>query len=138
MSAAPVEDPTAVIGRRVGAAIIDVALFAAAYLGLVASGGGQVARSALSIGWVLAVHVVLTGIVGWTPGKRALGLRTVGEDGGPPGIGRALLRTLLLAVDLQPCGVPAVGLITALTTVGHRRVGDMAAKTSVVSATSSA
>jgi uncharacterized RDD family membrane protein YckC len=132
------EDPTAVIGRRAAAALVDLLLFAVAQVGLFAAGGGQIARSALSIVWVLAIPVVLTGLVGWTPGKRALGLRTVGEDGEPPGIGPAALRTLMLLVDLQPCGLPAVGVITALTTVGHRRVGDMAAKTNVVSATASA
>lgn len=81
-------------------------------------------------GFVLLV--LLQGLTGWTPGKLVTGLRTVKEDGRPPGIGKALIRWLLLVVDGQPCGIPLVGFICALTTQGHRRVGDMAAKTFVV------
>ena len=54
------------------------------------------------------------------------------EDGSVVGIPKAFIRWVLLLVDGQPCGIPLVGFITALTTQGHRRVGDMAAKTFVV------
>lgn len=91
-------------------------------------GGAQLAGLALSF----LILVVLQGLTGWTPGKLLLGLRTVREDGRPAGIGRAALRWVLLIVDGQPCGLPLVGFITGLTTKGHRRVGDMAAKTFVV------
>lgn len=93
-------------------------------------GGAQLAGLGLS----LLVFVVLQGLTGWTPGKLLLGLRTVREDGRPAGIGWAALRWVLLVVDGQPCGLPLVGFITGLTTKGHRRVGDMAAKTFVVRA----
>lgn len=87
----------------------------------------------LGLGLALLLLVVLQGLTGLTPGKALLRIRTVGEDGRPPGVGRAAGRWLLLAVDTAPWFVPLVGLITMLTTVGHRRVGDMAAKTFVVS-----
>jgi uncharacterized RDD family membrane protein YckC len=80
------------------------------------------------------LHVLLQGVTGWTIGKLVTGIRTVQEDGSVVGIGRAFLRWLLLVVDGQPCGLPLVGLITAGTSTGHRRVGDMAAKTYVVRA----
>lgn len=80
------------------------------------------------------IAVVLQGLTGWTPGKLVMGLRTVQEDGSTVGIGKAFVRWILLIVDGQPCGLPLVGLITAGTTTGHRRVGDMAAKTYVVRA----
>ncbi len=76
--------------------------------------------------------VVLQGFTGWTPGKLVTGIRTVREDGRPPGFVKALLRWLLWIVDGFPYFLPLVGFITGLTTVGHRRVGDMAAKTFVV------
>jgi uncharacterized RDD family membrane protein YckC len=82
---------------------------------------------ALSIGLL----VVLQGLTGFTPGKLITGIRTVRHDGSAPGIGRAALRWILLLVDSLPC-IPLVGFITALTSTGHRRVGDMAAKTLVV------
>jgi hypothetical protein len=82
----------------------------------------------------LLILVLLQGLTGASVGKAIAGLRTVGEDGQRPGIGKAFIRTLLWAVDAAPWLVPLVGLITGLTTTGHRRVGDMAAKTFVVRA----
>src|SRR3546814_9866866 len=84
--------------------------------------------------WVanLAMLVVLQGLTGWTIGKLITGLRVVGEDGRAPGLGKALLRWVLWVLDGFPYVLPLVGGIVALTTVGHRRVGAMAAKTFVV------
>lgn len=52
--------------------------------------------------WTLAVFVTLVvltvGTVGFTPGKRIVGLRVLAEDGGRLGIGRVVLRTVLLAL----------------------------------------
>lgn len=78
--------------------------------------------------------VVVQGLTGWTIGKLLTGIRVVRADGRPPGIGKALVRWVLWVVDGQPCGLPLVGFITGLTTTGHRRVGDMVAKTFVVRA----
>ncbi len=79
----------------------------------------------------LLLLVVLQGLTGWTIGKLLMGLRTVREDGSRLGIGKAFVRWLLLLIDALPC-IPLVGFILVLTTQGHRRVGDMAAKTFVV------
>lgn len=76
------------------------------------------------------IHAVLQGVTGMTVGKAIFGLRTVKEDGTPPGVARALGRWALLVVDGFFFGI--VGLICAGTTPGHRRVGDMAVKTLVV------
>ena len=96
--------------------------------------GVDVGATALLWGGNLLVIVVLQGLAGWTPGKLVMGLRTVKEDGSVPGIGKAFVRWILMIVDGQPCGLPLVGFITGLTSTGHRRVGDMAAKTYVVRA----
>jgi uncharacterized RDD family membrane protein YckC len=79
----------------------------------------------------LGFLVFMQGATGKTPGKAAVGIQTVREDGGPPGLGKALARWLLLFVDaffILP------GLISALASKGHRRIGDMAAGTYVVRA----
>lgn len=83
------------------------------------------------VGLSIVLLVLLQGVTGWTIGKLLTGLRTVREDGSRPGIGKAFVRWILLIVDGLPC-IPLVGFICALTTQGHRRVGDMAAKTFVV------
>lgn len=40
------------------------------------------------------------GTVGFTPGKRLLGLRVVAEDGGRLGAGRVLVRSVLLSLAI--------------------------------------
>jgi uncharacterized RDD family membrane protein YckC len=85
------------------------------------------------VGLAFVLVVIVQGLTGWTVGKLLTGLRTVKEDGSVVGIGKAFVRWLLLVIDAIPC-IPLVGFITALTTQGHRRVGDMAAKTFVVRA----
>ena len=55
------------------------------------------------------------------------------SDGTVPGIGKAIVRWLIWIVDSLPV-FWLVGIITAATSTGHRRVGDMAANTLVVRA----
>lgn len=166
-------DPTAVIGRRTVAALIDgatiigpgivIASTSFEYLAVDELGmdpqewcdaytdqlegvcvnaadvndrvyfsdGAPVASSLAGWGIAIVLLVLLQGLTGRTVGKLLTGIRTVREDGSVPGIGKALVRWLLLVIDGLPC-IPLVGFITALTTQGHRRVGDMAAKTFVV------
>ena len=83
-------------------------------------------------GAVVLLYAALQGATGVTPGKALLGVKVVDEHGRRPGFGRSLLRTILWVVDAAPWCLPLVGFVTGLTTKGHRRVGDMAAKTFVV------
>lgn len=95
--------------------------------------GPVVAALALTLGWVVLNDVLLQGATGATVGKFITGARTVRPDGRPPGIGRALVRTLLLIVDGISLILP-VGLWVALFSRGHQRLGDMVAGTYVVKA----
>jgi hypothetical protein len=96
------------------------------------SDGDWVGAFSLTLyGLAIFVHVILQSLTGWTPGKAIVGLRVVQEDGRKAAFWRVLVRWLLWIVD----GLPFLGLvafITGLTTTGHRRVGDMVAKTYVV------
>jgi hypothetical protein len=87
---------------------------------------------AVALVWFFGIYGVLQGLKGVTPGKALLGVRTVDEQGGTPGIGKALGRSVLWIVDGIPYCFPLVAVITGFSTKGHRRVGDMAAKTFVV------
>ena len=85
--------------------------------------------------WVAAplLYAALQGATGKSPGKAVFGIKVVDEQGANAGFGKSLARTALWIVDLAPWCIPGlVGFITGLTTKGHRRVGDMAAKTFVV------
>lgn len=77
------------------------------------------------------VMVWLEGHFGWTPGKLALGLRVMRTTTGEVcGFGPSIIRNLLWIVDGFCLGI--VGLLVALRSPGHRRIGDHAAATLVV------
>jgi uncharacterized RDD family membrane protein YckC len=182
----PPSDPTSVMGRRIGAFVIDLAIgVALVFLMLWATVDGVVfegvnlcastdnsqffsdsstksstsactrddtfviydgtdstviktsstyALDAVLLAYALLVFILFQGLTGATAGKALFGVRTVNEEGGPPGIGRAFVRWVLWIVDWFPwiCVVPITGGIAAFSSKGHRRVGDMAAKTYVI------
>jgi uncharacterized RDD family membrane protein YckC len=68
---------------------------------------------------------------GRTPGKMALGLRVVREDGGPTRFRHALLRALMGVVEIW-LTLGSVALITSLSSTQGRRLGDFIAGTVVV------
>ncbi|RVU26270.1 RDD family protein [Streptomyces antnestii] len=96
----PEEGPGSIArpGRRIAALVIDWALCMLIAYGLFTHGYNQSTGNwALGIFFVLALLTV--GTVGFTPGKRVMGLRVVAENGGGRlGLGRVLVRTLLLCV----------------------------------------
>ncbi|WP_119291133.1 RDD family protein [Streptomyces sp. YIM 130001] len=97
----PKEGPGSIapLGRRFGAIAVDWALCMLIAYGLFARGDQQAMGNwALGVFFVLAVLTV--GTVGFTPGKRLLGLRVVAEDGGRLGIGRVLVRSVLLCLAI--------------------------------------
>lgn len=70
---------------------------------------------------------------GRSPGKAALGLRVVRDDGGPVRFRHALVRALVgVLVDFNPLLVGAVGVLTSLGSAKGKRVGDMLAGTVVI------
>ena len=126
------DDPTRVMGRRAAALLVDLAfVIAASYVVWFAfSDSAASALLLVPIGFSFVLDVLVQGRTGQTPGKRWLGLRCVIEaTGEPPGRARALVRYVLWLVD----GIG--GALVALFSVGHRRIGDMAAGTVVVDAT---
>lgn len=68
---------------------------------------------------------------GRTPGKRALGVRVVADDGAPAGWMAVIVRNLLRTVDMLPFGY-ALGLLSSLADANGRRLGDHVARTLVV------
>jgi hypothetical protein len=98
----------------------------------------NVLAGATSLAYLVVVMWILQGLTGATVGKLIFGIRTINEQGGPPGLGRQILRGIGGIVDALPFClmplVPLVGLITMLATKKHRRVCDMLARTYVVQA----
>jgi uncharacterized RDD family membrane protein YckC len=156
------QSPTNVVGRRVGAFIIDclisfainvIAFFALTTqvpgkcpstgggytIGnncrgfLVGQGGKQAAFYLICFAGALVIFVILPGIKGVSPGKALLGIKLVNAEGRPPGVLRAFLRWILWIVDAFPYLIPYLtGFIVALNSQRNQRVGDMAAGTFVI------
>ena len=82
-----------------------------------------------ALSWLFVLSA-LEGRKGISPGKRLLGIRVVGLDLEPCGIGRALVRNLIVVIDASFGFALAIVLIAL--TPNQQRLGDLAARTVVV------
>ena len=120
---------------RAAAFVIDLLIRAALYLvltplmALAGLGGGLVLLALFLTEWFYPVWFEVRS--GATPGKRALGLAVVHDDGTPVGPSASLIRNLLRAVDFLPLFY-GVGLVSMLVDRDFRRLGDLAAGTLVI------
>jgi len=94
------------------------------------AGWGVVLLTAFFVEWLLPAWFEAAWR-GQTPGKRAMGLAVLNDDGTPVRWPGALTRNLLRAVDFLPF-LYGVGLIAMLMNRDFKRLGDLAAGTVVV------
>lgn len=129
--------PVAGLGARSLAWLIDafIKFFLLIVLSIVLNlaGGAGMGLQLLAAFIVLWFYNVLFEVYyhGATPGKRALGLRVMNENGTPVGWSGSLIRNLIRAVDTLP-GTYLFGCISVLMTRQFQRLGDLAAGTIVV------
>ena len=135
--------PVAGLGSRFLAQVIDMAVLVGVFLiltfGASALGAAFGDRRLVALLVVLISFVLLFGYFwafeavwsGQTPGKRALRLRVVGDQGEPLRFSQAAIRNLVRIVDFLPVGY-AIGIITVFANVRNKRLGDLAAGTLVV------
>lgn len=135
--------PYAGIATRAAAFVFDVGvtafalLVATALAGLAASlvGGLRPAwlvGALVGAGWLLLEGLYFVGfwtITGQTPGMRLLHVRVVSRAGGPPGVGRSLLRLAGLALAIVPC---FAGFLPILVDGRRRGFHDLVAGTVVM------
>ncbi|WP_327356620.1 RDD family protein [Streptomyces sp. NBC_01304] len=97
----PQDGPGAIAptGRRFGALAVDWALCMLIAYGLLAQGDRQ-AMGNWALLLLLVLNVLTVGTIGSTPGKRLFRLRVVAEGGGRLGIGRVLVRSVLLCLAI--------------------------------------
>ena len=141
-SAVPASGPQ-LDNRRIAAALIDLAIvvggafvigFAA---GLSGVGEGGAGLTAVVLAWALYYYFACESSGGQTLGKKAMKLRVVRMDGGTAGMGDIGVRTILRLID--GLFLYLVGLVVMLATGKRRgRLGDLAARTKIVSADASA
>ncbi|MEV3990852.1 RDD family protein [Streptomyces sp. NPDC049837] len=97
----PQEGPGSIapLGRRFGALFLDWTLCVVIAYGLIAPGDWNSAGNwAVVVLFVLSVLTV--GTIGSTPGKRLLGLRVISVEGERLGLGRVVIRSLLLCLAI--------------------------------------
>ena len=114
------------LGIRVG--IVLAVMTAASQLGR--AGWGVVLLAAFFVEWLLPAWFEASWN-GQTPGKRAMGIAVLNDDGTPLRWPGALTRNLLRAVDFLPV-LYGVGLVAMLANRDFKRLGDLAAGTVVV------
>lgn len=141
--------PLASAGSRALAQILDFLVLSIVQGGVAAVAAGVwfglgIEAGSTTSGWFLAVMVLLLFCVQWgwfaawelawegqTPGKRALGLRVIADDGSAAGTMAIVLRNLLRTVDFLPSGY-CIGLVVMLLHPQNKRLGDLAGGTVVV------
>lgn len=129
-----------VLGRRILAWLLDNVVFwvGIGVLFLLAEwvGPGRASPSGFAVGATAFAGyfwLVLEGTHGRRPGKAAMGLVVVTEDGRPCTLEASVLRNLLWVVD-QIGFFPVVVALLVFVTERNQRVGDLAANTVVVAA----
>ena len=110
--------------RRIGALFIDwfIALLSSAAITGTSIAGSSEASPFWPLGVFFVEVTLMTGLLGYSIGKRALGIKIIREDGSPVGFPRAALRTALVCLVF-----PAL-----INTDQQRGLQDVAAGTMVV------
>ena len=128
--------PSRALARLLDTAI-QIGLLVAITFFLAAADVGD-ADAAAAISLVLLVAVIVgypllfeTLTAGRTPGKMALGLRVVRDDGGALRVRHALVRALVGVVEIWLC-LGVIAILTSLVSTRGKRLGDLAAGTVVV------
>jgi uncharacterized RDD family membrane protein YckC len=136
------EVPCALFPSRLVALLIDMAIQVSAGLILLtvilATGTRLDAASGSAVALTAAILIIVgypatfeTLTRGRSPGKIALGLRVVSDDGGPERFRQALVRALASVVEIWSfTGAPA--LICSLVSAKGKRLGDLFAGTFVI------
>jgi len=81
--------------------------------------------------FIFAYFIIMEAYVGWTIGKKILGMRVVDDAGKKIGLQKSVIRNLLRLVD----GLPAfniLGIILIASSARGQRLGDRVAKTYVI------
>jgi uncharacterized RDD family membrane protein YckC len=127
------------IGSRTLAWLLDGAIIALALLLIGLIGFRTVEVDSLFTQGLLSVALLLLPFTyliafetlngGRTPGKAAAGITVVQATGSPLGFGGALIRALLLPIDVLLLGA---GVVSMFATRRSQRLGDIAARTVVI------
>jgi uncharacterized RDD family membrane protein YckC len=126
------------LGKRFAAFLLDAGLVSGA-VALCSQAGALLPGSVRGLFVATTTFVILWGYHvlfevlwnGQSPGKRVLRIRVVDGRGLPVDVPQSLIRNVVRLLDILPFG--GIGMLAALLDSEHRRLGDRAADTLVVS-----
>jgi uncharacterized RDD family membrane protein YckC len=126
---------SSIVVRRWGATVIDLLVLVGLLVLPDLILGDKLYTATLFLWIVLAVayYPVLEGRTGFTLGKLIVRIKVVDAMGGLPGMKKAMVRTLLRLVEVNPFlfgGIPAG--VAVLVSKKRQRLGDMVAGTFVL------
>ena len=80
---------------------------------------------------ISAYFILMEAYIGWTVGKRILGMRVVDVAGNKIGLSKSIVRNLLRLIDgLPACNI--LGIVLIITSPRGQRLGDRISRTYVV------
>jgi uncharacterized RDD family membrane protein YckC len=141
--AVALELPVATFPSRIAALLLDMIVQLALLLIVIivlAGASGSVSSDYGAAAFVAAYVLVLVAYPtafetlsrGKTPGKMALGIRVIGDDGSPVRFRQALVRALVGVFEIWTIVLAPIGLITSIISARGKRVGDLFAGTYVI------
>jgi len=83
---------------------------------------------------IFAYFIFMEAYVGWTVGKKILGMKVVDESGNKIGLSKSIIRNLLRLADSLPA-LNILGIILIASSTKDQRFGDRIAKTYVMRST---
>lgn len=105
-------------------------------LSFVAGSAGWVLLAIFSLIWFILENLYSIYFeVRWngqTPGKRALGLRVIGDNGARLTLNQSVIRNLLRSFDRMPVFCYVLGVVSMAVTRHNQRIGDVLAGTIVI------
>jgi uncharacterized RDD family membrane protein YckC len=127
---------------RIGALLIDLVIQIVALAVVLIIAGSAGLSGAAAAGLVVTAYVAI--VVGYatafetltrgrTPGKMAVGLRVISDDGSPVRFRQALVRALTGLIEIWSWIGAPIGLITSIISARGKRLGDVFAGTYVIS-----
>jgi uncharacterized RDD family membrane protein YckC len=133
-----IQHRTASIGERMLATLIDLAIITSYYISVFLIMDNLPYNTSFSIGFIALIPIFFYHLVseifmnGQSFGKKALKIKVIKIDGSSPSVGSYFIRWIFRLIDIN-ISYGSVAIISIAASKKSQRLGDMVAKTTVVS-----
>jgi uncharacterized RDD family membrane protein YckC len=133
-----IQHRTASVGERLLATLIDLAIMISYYISVILLLDNLPYNDNFSIGFIALIPIFFYHLIseifmnGQSFGKKALHIKVIKTDGSSPSIGNYFIRWIFRLIDIN-LSYGSVAIISIAASKKGQRLGDMVAKTTVVS-----